>query len=203
MDPLKFFGRSCGECYACCVHLGIEELKKWPGQTCRHLDGASGPFTRCTIYQNRPLACSTYYCGWIAGLGSDDYRPDKSGILTTFYPADAGGPFTASIHVLDAKKSGAITDLDSKLNRVAMMLVEYGCNDIKIVVSPVTAGNPMIHFKDGKIYKGILLPSRKGAFEDLSFATSTPVGTYRTGEKNEALLGQGPLSGQGSKVPSV
>lgn len=205
MDPLKFFGRSCGECYACCVHLGIEELKKYPGQSCKHLDGNLGATTRCSVYQNRPLACQTYYCGWIGGMGSDDFRPDKSGILATMYPpTEEGGIFNLTLHVIDAKKSGAVTDLDSKLNRMVMMAMEVGCKDIKIVVAPVRAGNPMIHFKDGKIYKGVLLPPPKGAFEDLSFATSNPpVGLYRTGERDEALPGQGPLPGQGSKVPSV
>lgn len=185
MTPNELFGRKCGECHACCIHLGIEELHKYPGQTCRHLDWANGATTKCGIYKDRPTACHTYYCGWLTGMGDETYRPDKSGILATFYPpTEAGGKFNATLHITDQKKSGAVTDLDSKLNRMVMMITDVGCRDIKIVIAPVKAGDPMIHFKGGLIYKGVILPAPKGAFEDLSFATSNPpVGMYKTGER--------------------
>ena len=48
--------RPCGECAACCVWLGIESLKKWPGQTCKHLDGSILD-KRCTVYDQRPACC--------------------------------------------------------------------------------------------------------------------------------------------------
>lgn len=59
--------RQCGTCYACCVALGIAELRKHAGATCRHLDGRD-PERRCTIYERRPVACSGYRCAWLVGL---------------------------------------------------------------------------------------------------------------------------------------
>ena len=72
-------GRECGECKICCVVPPVDEpeMQKQPGAPCRHRSAAG-----CDIYQTRPLACRTYFCGWrrMAFL-DDDWRPDKSGVL--------------------------------------------------------------------------------------------------------------------------
>lgn len=72
--------RSCGECYKCCVGLGITELKKYPDQPCRHLDGRN-PTARCSIYDDRPDVCRNFQCLWRDGHLEDQDRPDKSGVL--------------------------------------------------------------------------------------------------------------------------
>ena len=55
-----------------------------PGKPCAHLC-AQG----CAIHETRFPVCRTYHCGWryLAGL-SDDWRPDKSGVLVDFQSDD-------------------------------------------------------------------------------------------------------------------
>ena len=72
-------GRQCGECKVCCIVPPIDEpgMQKQSNAMCHHrLENG------CDIYENRPLACRTYFCGWrrLAFL-NDDWRPDKSGVL--------------------------------------------------------------------------------------------------------------------------
>lgn len=79
-------GRHCGECTVCCTTLRIDttEFQKPPGIRCPHLCGEG-----CSIYATRPDACRTYYCGWrYLGFLSDNWRPDKSGVLLAFTPPD-------------------------------------------------------------------------------------------------------------------
>ncbi len=82
-------GRSCGDCTACCTHLLIEdpELQKAPGVTCANCVNG------CAIYQTRPRACRTWFCGWrqMQQLG-DDWRPDLCGVLIRTDTADDGTP---------------------------------------------------------------------------------------------------------------
>ncbi len=79
-------GRECGKCSACCVVLNVDtpEFQKMPGRPCAHLC-AQG----CTIHETRFPVCRAYHCGWryLAGL-SDDWRPDKSGVLVDFQSDD-------------------------------------------------------------------------------------------------------------------
>lgn len=77
-------GRECGECTVCCTALFIDspEFQKLPGVRCPHLCES-----KCSVYATRPDTCRTYYCGWryLAFL-SNDWRPDKSGVLLAFTP---------------------------------------------------------------------------------------------------------------------
>src|SRR5579872_6227168 len=52
-------------------------MQKQSNSMCRHrFEGG------CDIYENRPLACRTYFCGWRRlAFFYDDWRPDKSGVL--------------------------------------------------------------------------------------------------------------------------
>lgn len=71
--------RQCGECRACCTPLAISELKKPAGVPCKHI---GGPRQRgCRIYASRPDSCRGYLCGWRTGLGGDNERPDRVGVL--------------------------------------------------------------------------------------------------------------------------
>lgn len=72
--------RTCGTCSACCTPLGIDSdgLQKAPGVPCRHL----GPNRQgCTIYATRPTHCQRYLCAWRNGMGDDEHRPDRLGLL--------------------------------------------------------------------------------------------------------------------------
>lgn len=68
-------GKSCGECGMCCKLLGIESIAKPPGQWCGHYKRGAG----CTVYADRPAACSRFICLWLSSEGLDDsWRPDRS-----------------------------------------------------------------------------------------------------------------------------
>ncbi len=73
--------RSCGTCSACCRWPSVAEIDKPAREPCRFL-GKQG--YRCTIYSDRPEACSAYHCTWIRGHGSSmdsRDRPDSCGVL--------------------------------------------------------------------------------------------------------------------------
>lgn len=170
-DPPK---RSCGECYACCVWLGIEELYKWPGRACQHLSGVN-PCGRCTIYEKRPAACSEYSCGWRWGLLADEDRPDKSGVLMTVYKATEEFPVTATIVVVDHVKAGAFGDPGSPLQRATRLLVERGIELVRIVDY---THKTVILLDKGVIYQAVLHRSEKLGYETLSYDQGNKVGTY-------------------------
>jgi hypothetical protein len=72
-------GRSCGECTVCCVAPSIDkpEIQKPSGAACRHCLGGG-----CAIYETRPPVCRAFYCAWrTVDIFSEEWRPDKSGVL--------------------------------------------------------------------------------------------------------------------------
>ena len=69
--------RSCGGCTACCKTHGVAELKKPGGTICPHCDVGSS----CKIYAERPESCRVFRCSWLLGLGLEEYRPDKTGVV--------------------------------------------------------------------------------------------------------------------------
>ncbi len=73
--------RNCGTCSACCRWPSVVEIDKPAREPCRFL-GKKG--YRCSIYDNRPKACSAYHCTWIRGMGSEHEnrdRPDSCRVL--------------------------------------------------------------------------------------------------------------------------
>lgn len=174
--------RSCGSCYACCVWLGIDELKKWPGQSCKHLTGNNGPEHRCDIYPSRPAACQKYRCCWIEGLGSDDMRPDKSGLLLTPYNSNlSSGPLFITIVVIDEAKAGTLTT--GYLNQYIESLLKLGCDEIR-VVNYKTKGRNVIHFLNGEVREGTLLKS--SSYEEFICLTyDPPIAHYKIFSSDE------------------
>lgn len=187
--------RPCGECYACCKFLGINELKKWPNESCKNLDGSLGACSRCKIYNSRPRACVTYSCGWRSGFGPDNFRPDKSGLMITFYAredidnsenraleiARSGTPeavaelLAATIIITDRAKAGTLKVGNLMLTVDA--LIREGFQDIKIVNYETKS---VIHFFNGNIRSGKLAPRKKGEFEALVFFSfDPPIGTFK------------------------
>jgi len=77
-------GRACGECTACCISLRIDEteLKKSADVKCSFLSVNGG----CSIYEDRPSVCRTWYCGWRKFPEVDEsMRPDKCGLMIKHY----------------------------------------------------------------------------------------------------------------------
>ena len=80
---LRLAERSCGSCTICCTSLGVAGVPgygaepKLAGKSCKHI--AFG----CAIYATRPVACSSFECGWLSlsrGL-DEELRPDRSGLV--------------------------------------------------------------------------------------------------------------------------
>jgi len=72
-------GRDCGDCTVCCVLPNIDkpEIQKVSGARCKHCTG-----TGCAIYDTRLPVCRAWYCAWrTVDIFSEDWRPDKSGVL--------------------------------------------------------------------------------------------------------------------------
>ncbi len=94
--------RECGACSACCHRLGVPEIEK-PAQTlCPHLHEKG---FSCTIYAQRPHSCAVYACSWLRGMGDDEDRPDKSGVLVDRQFTRFGHVLVARSLTPDADKS--------------------------------------------------------------------------------------------------
>jgi hypothetical protein len=66
-------GRQCGDCNLCCKLLPIPPLHKPAGVRCQH-----SRHKGCTIYKDRPMACRTWSCRWLADpLTKRMPRPDR------------------------------------------------------------------------------------------------------------------------------
>ena len=97
------FGRSCGECTACCTELTIAEpeLKKHAGVTCEHCTTGKG----CAIYDERPSVCRTWHCLWRLNPNMDDsWRPDKKGLIGNIMDAPAGFNGAVKFDVIGASR---------------------------------------------------------------------------------------------------
>lgn len=166
--------RKCGSCYACCVWLGIVELQKHTAQACKHLSGtlSDDGTKRCSIYADRPTACSRYQCLWVEGYGPDWLQPSNSGILLTPYASQMGSNFAITMMVFDEKKAKPI------YKKVITELLQLH-NDLELRVVR-WASQTAILFVKGLIYDCKLLPNRD--FESLDFMAdmSAPVGRYVT-----------------------
>lgn len=168
-------GRQCGECSACCTWLGIEELRKWTGQACKHLDGRD-PTKRCTIYSKRPKACVEYHCLWRAGWGPDELRPDKSGMILTSYPRNEDKPGIATtVLIFDEEKAGSLPQT------VAMELIMIDLSEVRVVNFKRKVA---VLYADGSVYRCKLLPP--DSCEALVFqADGRPIATYEVRNPKE------------------
>lgn len=74
-------GRSCEGCTMCCKLLSIEILQKPRGVWCPHCDKKRG----CTIYEERPIACRTFYCGYRRIADIDErWKPSQAKFLINY-----------------------------------------------------------------------------------------------------------------------
>lgn len=76
--PLLEEKRSCGGCVACCDSLNIAELEKPAGVMCGHCSGHG-----CNVHgqPDMPEVCAGFQCLWLAGMGTEEQRPDRCGII--------------------------------------------------------------------------------------------------------------------------
>lgn len=74
-DARVVAGRECGSCTLCCKVAAVEEVNKPNGVWCPHC--VSGK--RCTIYDQRPPSCRSFYCQWMVekGLGLE-WKPERA-----------------------------------------------------------------------------------------------------------------------------
>lgn len=75
--------RDCGSCGSCCTVMRINEIQKPVETRCPYQREGVGC---CSIYDTpkKPKGCSDFECEWLRGLGTDEHRPDKLGVL--MYP---------------------------------------------------------------------------------------------------------------------
>jgi hypothetical protein len=84
-------GKSCGSCTKCCKLLAITELKKRPGEQCRHV----APGLGCKIYPERPGSCRNFICGWLLDPNmGPDLKPEKCHVI--FYQQNGQNIVAAS-----------------------------------------------------------------------------------------------------------
>ena len=72
---MKYDGRTCEGCSACCFSPSIAELDKGEAEWCRHCSTHKS----CDIYRKRPAVCRLYTCLWLRhGFGR---KPSEMGIV--------------------------------------------------------------------------------------------------------------------------
>jgi len=81
MDPsADKQARQCGACKLCCMLPDIPSMDKPIDTWCQHAD-PTNPEYGCTDYANRPAGCRSFSCGWLRGMGDENDRPDKLGVM--------------------------------------------------------------------------------------------------------------------------
>ena len=70
--------RVCGTCSACCRWPAVPEIDKPARTPCKFLEECG---YGCTIYADRPSACTKYRCSWLRGIGAEEDQPDTCHIL--------------------------------------------------------------------------------------------------------------------------
>lgn len=80
--------KDCGECTLCCSGL-------FEGFIYGHKMSYGTPCTFCTqgcsIYEQRPSMCRSFYCGWVQGLFEEPFmHPLESGCIVSVECKDGG-----------------------------------------------------------------------------------------------------------------
>lgn len=107
--------RACGECRACCEHIGVREELPPPHNEvvgpCPLLCAAG-----CSIYAKRPGACRQYLCGWRAGLGNECDRPDRAGWIIDLQ-LTPGRAASHQVRFIRTRKDATIEERDDLAER--------------------------------------------------------------------------------------
>jgi len=137
-------GRKCGTCTACCVIPPIPSTGKPTGRPCSRLNKDQ---TRCSRYKDRYRICKGFFCGWLAGYGEEEDRPDKSGIIIMELEPTISDVLTKetgfSVPILGARIAGTaipeieeLEELPSKIGRVIQWFSNRG------IAIGIHAGDP-------------------------------------------------------------
>jgi hypothetical protein len=75
--------RRCGTCRVCCRLPELPALGKPLDVVCRHVNSDDRSEAGCSVFGSaaRPQVCGQFKCGWLLGLGGENDRPDKLGVL--------------------------------------------------------------------------------------------------------------------------
>jgi hypothetical protein len=88
--------RSCQGCTLCCKLLEVAPLEKPRAVWCTHCDQKRG----CGIYNDRPQACRTFYCGYRRLPQIDErWNPAKAKLLVNY----EAGAHRVAVHVDPAR----------------------------------------------------------------------------------------------------
>lgn len=117
--------RSCGACEACCYVAEVKEgiVNKPACQKC--------PFqgNGCTIFgkPERPQVCIDFQCGWLRGVGDDQDRPDKSGIMVSVNQIEGKNWIIAMDLVKNAHKTTGRNIIQAMLDQyqLPVIIVDY------------------------------------------------------------------------------
>ncbi len=120
--------RDCGGCTLCCKVMAVDELGKPARTWCPHCQIGHG----CGSYDTRPKSCIDFHCGWLAGIGPDSLRPDKSKVIIAqsretnmVVHVDPGAP--------DAwRRPGAKMLINKAIREGFEVIVKVGPNRIRI-----------------------------------------------------------------------
>jgi hypothetical protein len=89
--------RECGGCRVCCKSPEIPLFGKPADTWCTHAIVGGGETGGCRIYSQRPHGCAEFRCGWLMGLGSEQDRPDKLGVMWQFTTDSSGARVVAFV----------------------------------------------------------------------------------------------------------
>lgn len=95
--------RTCGPCTACCWVGSVPGLKE-EYSFCEHQTEAG-----CSVHdQPRHRVCESFQCAWLRGVGSEEDRPDLSGVMCAVNEVPSG-TFTFAVELQQGAvlKSGA------------------------------------------------------------------------------------------------
>ena len=116
--------RQCGGCDVCCFVGGVPELPKEPHARCPHQGGGCGIHAS----ENRPKVCGAFQCAWLRGIGPDDARPDKVGVMFSINRTERGNIGFAVETAPDALRTTARAMAVAFVNEANLPLVvtSYG-----------------------------------------------------------------------------
>jgi hypothetical protein len=146
--------RPCGGCSFCCQTLGVVALKKYPRQTCKHLEQH-----RCKIYENRPTACQTFNCVWKKGNWSEEWRPDKIGCVVEIYEAPEEPGHLYAVMNIDRKTADA-----AAINAMLTLL----CQDFP-EVRQIIDDKQILVVRHGQARIGKMLKRERGQYEEARY----------------------------------
>jgi len=124
--------RECGECTVCCLALEIPEMNSPVNEFCKNCTDSG-----CSIYKERPIACSSFNCLWIEQEQiPESLRPDKCHVMFEL-------PYMCSVYIgyetkVDAHKEPNVLAMIQKINEAGHSVV-IKCVDGNKIFS-LTAG---------------------------------------------------------------